>query len=347
MIRQRLTRLREKVAAEKLDAFLVNRSIRYFGLPSGSLLVPLDGAPIVLSGRIDFELLKGSPFKEIRVFCEAEVPTRKEEKPFIGEFWKFLLSILQEMGIRRIGMEKVSLTLLRKLGAEGIDCLELPLVEELRMIKSREEIEILKKSAKIASEGMKVAAQLIEPGRTEREIAAEAEYTMRKLGSDGTPFPTIVASGPNSWIPHASSTDRVLQRGEHVIVDLGATYKGYASDMTRTFRVKKGDSGLIKKVRNVQKEIMKEVREGVKACELDSLARKKLGRDAKFFVHGLGHGVGLEIHERPSLSPSSKDVLQAGMVITIEPGLYLPGKGGARWEDMVIVKKEGCEVITT
>jgi len=346
MIRARLSGLREKIAAEKLDAFLVNKSVRYFGLPSGSLLVPLDGSPIVLSSRMDYELLKKGPFKEVRAFCEAEVQLRKGESPFVGEFWQFLLSVLQELKLRRVGMERVSLLLLRKLGAEGVECLELPLVEELRMVKSREEIELLKRSAKIAVEGMKVASELMEPGRTEREIAAEAEYAMRKLGSDGTPFPTIVASGPNSWFPHASSTDRALQKGEHVVVDLGATYQGYASDVSRTFRVKKGESSLIKKVRRVQGEIIKQVKEGVRASELDALARKKFGGDAKFFIHGLGHGVGLEVHERPSLSPSSKDILQSGMVITIEPGLYLPGKGGARWEDTVLVRRDGCEVLT-
>jgi len=345
MVEERITRLKEKMTLEKIDAFLVNRSIRYFGLPAGSLLVPIDGTPIVLSSRMDFELLNKSRF-EVRVYCDAKVPTRRGEAPFIGEFWRFLLSILQEMRLKRIGMERVSVSLLRKLEAEGIDCVELPLVEELRMIKSREEIELLRKSAKIASEGMKTAAQLIEPGRKEREIAAEAEYTMRKLGSDGTPFPTIVASGPNSWIPHASCSDRVLREGDHVVVDLGATYQGYASDMTRTFRVGRESSGLIEKVRKVQREVIKRAREGVEACKLDAFARKKLGEYAKFFVHGLGHGVGLEIHERPSLAPSSRDVLKAGMVITVEPGIYLPRKGGARWEDMIVIKRDEVEVIT-
>ncbi|MEM2674793.1 MAG: M24 family metallopeptidase, partial [Candidatus Hadarchaeales archaeon] len=202
------------------------------------------------------------------------------------------------------------------------------------------------RSARIAEAGMKRASELIEPGRTEREIAAEAEYLMRKSGSEGTPFPTIVASGANSWIPHATTSDRVLQKGDHVVVDLGAIYQGYCSDLTRTFRVGKEGSPLIEKVRTTQEQIREEVREGAKAGDLDSLARKKLGKDAKFFAHGLGHGVGLRIHERPSLGPGSKDVVREGMVITLEPGLYVPKRGGARWEDMFLVKKDGCLPLT-
>ncbi|MEM2282633.1 MAG: M24 family metallopeptidase [Candidatus Hadarchaeales archaeon] len=347
MIRERLRGLREKIVSENLDAFVINRSVRYFGLPSGCLVVPAQETPIVLSSRVDFELLRRGPFKDVRTYCEVEVPSREEERLFVGEFWKFLLSCLQEIKARRIGIEHASLEMVRKLGAEGVECLELPaLVEDLVMVKLPHEIELLKRSARIAEAGMKRASELIEPGRTEREIAAEAEYLMRKSGSEGTPFPTIVASGANSWIPHATTSDRVLQKGDHVVVDLGAIYQGYCSDLTRTFRVGKEGSPLIEKVRTTQEQIREEVRGGAKAGDLDSLARKKLGKDAKFFAHGLGHGVGLRIHERPSLGPGSKDVVREGMVITLEPGLYVPKRGGARWEDMFLVKKDGCLPLT-
>ncbi len=346
VIRQRLAKLRKRIEAEKLDAFVVSDSRRYFGLQAGHLIVPQDAPPLVVGGRIDFELLRRSPFR-FRLYSEVKVPCRQEERPFIGEPWRFYVEIFRELRVKYVGFERISLPLLRKICAEGCECVEVPdLVRELRAVKSPEELDLLREAASIAGEGMRVASELIEAGRTEREIAAEVEYEMRKRGSEGAPFPTIVASGPNSWIPHARPTQRRLRKGEHVVVDLGATVDGYVSDMTRTFLVGGGESKLMRKVRQVQEQVKSQVREGVKASELDGLARRAFKKDAKFFNHGLGHGVGLEIHELPSLNPSSGDVLRAGMVITVEPGLYVPGKGGARWEDMLLVKKAGYEQLT-
>jgi Xaa-Pro aminopeptidase len=228
---------------------------------------------------------------------------------------------------------------------------ELPdLVQEIRKIKSNEEIRLLKKSAKMAAKGMRVAAEMIEIGRTELEVAAEAEYAMRRAGSEGVPFPTIIASGKNSWLVHATATAKKLRGGELIVVDLGAFYEGYASDMTRTFALKPTPKQrrLFDRTKRAQERGIKKVKDGVAASAVDDVARKSLLKAgySRYSPHGTGHGIGIEIHEPPSLMPDSKDVLKARMVITVEPGAYVPGVGGSRWEDMLLVTKRGHELLT-
>jgi Xaa-Pro dipeptidase len=228
---------------------------------------------------------------------------------------------------------------------------ELPeLMLELRKVKSGREVALLRKAARIAAGGMRCAAELIEVGRSELEIAAEAERAMRKAGSEGTPFPTIVASGKNSWLPHASATRKRLRRGELVVVDLGAIHKGYASDTTRTLALAPTSKQvrLLELVKRAQAAAIARVKAGIQASTVDKAARRAVSRVgyARFCPHGMGHGVGLEIHEPPALAPDSKDILREGMVITVEPGIYVPRLGGARWEDMVLVTKGGREVLT-
>jgi Xaa-Pro dipeptidase len=197
---------------------------------------------------------------------------------------------------------------------------------------------------------MRTAAELIEEGRTELEIAAEAEHEMRKAGSEGTPFNTIVASGRNSWLPHATATNKRLRSGELIVVDLGATHKGYVSDMTRTFALSptKKQSELIDAIKRAQAAAIARVRDGIRASDVDSVARKVASRAgyARFYLHSTGHGVGLDVHEPPSLSPSSKEILRSGMVTTVEPGAYVRGVGGVRWEDMVLVTKNEYKLLT-
>jgi len=224
------------------------------------------------------------------------------------------------------------------------------LVAEMRKVKSDLEIELIRASARLAVKGMQRAAELIEEGRTELEIAAEAEYVMRKNGSEGVPFATIVASGKNSSLPHATASKKRLRRGELIIVDLGAVYKGYASDMTRTFAIKPTPKQLklIEIVKQSQNAALQMVREGARAAEIDKTARGVIGESGleSFYLHNTGHGVGLDIHEPPYLSPKSKDLLREGMVITVEPGVYVPRVGGARWEDLIVVKSEGYLTLT-
>ena len=224
-------------------------------------------------------------------------------------------------------------------------------LRELRKVKDENEIMRMRKAGELTSEGMRVAGEIIAAGVKEYEVAAEIEYAMRKLGSSGTAFETIVASGLSSAFPHGGCSDKKIREGDLVIVDVGATYKFYRSDMTRTFVVRKPSEKqkkIYEIVRAAQKKAVETMKTNTKAKDVDAAARKVI-TDAhyeEYFVHSLGHGVGLEIHEPPNLSPDSKDVLAAGNVLTVEPGIYLVGYGGIRIEDTVLVQKKGVEKLT-
>ncbi len=220
-------------------------------------------------------------------------------------------------------------------------------INNLRAVKSDWEIERLAKAEAIGDKAFQHIISFIKAGMTEKEIAAELEYTMKKLGADGTSFDTIVASGENSSMPHASVSDRVIGKGDFITMDFGCIYEGYCSDMTRTVIV--GDDVSDKQlevyntVLRAQLEALKLVKPGVKCSDVDACARQVIA-DAgygDYFGHGLGHGVGLFIHEEPRFSPKCDAVLQTGVCITVEPGIYLPGMFGVRIEDMIVVTKDG------
>ena len=225
------------------------------------------------------------------------------------------------------------------------------MILKLRSVKDEQEIQLIRDACKLASAGMKVASEMIRPGVKEREVAAEVEYAMRKKGSDGTSFDTIIASGPHSAFPHGSCTSRTVRGGELVVVDLGATCSFYRSDMTRTFTAGKPDGKqrkIYETVKQAHQKAFETMKPNVSAAEVDAAARRVI-EDAgfgKFFVHNLGHGVGLEIHEAPVLSPDSKDTLAAGNAVTDEPGIYLTGYGGVRIEDTVLITQAGAEKLT-
>ncbi len=308
---------------------------------------------MLLCSRLEFEQAKRESWiRDVRAFSSWRAPLRRGERVYFRKPWQLVADCLGELCARVVGYDGGRRELLRRLrGAHVASYRELPeIVLELRKIKSREEVALLRKSAKIAARGMRCAAELIAAGRSELEIAAEAEYEMRRAGSEGTPFPMIVASGRNSWLPHASATRRQLRRGDLIVIDLGAKHEGYCSDMTRTFAISplKKQLALIELVGRAQKAAIGRVCDGVKTSDVDKAARGIISRAgyAKFSPHGTGHGVGMEIHEPPGLSPDSKDILREGMVITIEPGIYVPLLGGARWEDMVLVTKKGCKSLT-
>jgi Xaa-Pro dipeptidase len=317
------------------------------------VIVPAEGEPILICSRLELgQAERESCIKDIRAFSSWKVPLQRGERVYFLEPWQLIAECLKEVGARAIGYDSLRPGTLRKIrGAYNASFRELPeLLLNLRMVKSKEELDWLKRSAEIAIKGMRCAAEMIEAGRTELEIAAEAEHTMRLAGSEGTPFDTIVASGRNSWHPHATVTQKKLRKGELVVVDLGAKYRGYASDMTRTFAIDPSEKQLklVEIVRAAQQLAIKKVRDGAVASAIDGAAREKISGAgyAKFYLHGTGHGVGLDIHEPPSLAPQSKDILKSGMVITVEPGVYLPGVGGARWEDMLEVTRKGHKLLT-
>lgn len=225
-------------------------------------------------------------------------------------------------------------------------------VDELRSVKDEEEIFNIKKAVEIADEAFKYIVNFVKPGITELDLAIELEIFMRRLGSQRTAFTTIVASGVRGALPHGVATDKVINEGELVTLDFGAVYKGYHSDITRTFCVGKADDKqkqLYEFVLQAQLLGVKSVKPEANGQFVDEIVRRYIikGGYGQFFGHGLGHGVGLEIHEFPRLSPASLcTALKPNMVVTVEPGVYLPGWGGIRIEDTVMVTAEGCEILT-
>jgi len=229
-----------------------------------------------------------------------------------------------------------------------------PIIKKMREQKDFDELKKMISAAMIGDIGMKAAIKASVPGATGLEIAAEAEYAMKKAGSTAPSFPTISVSGPNSALPHGIPTKRVIQDGDIVLIDLGATFDGYHSDMTRT--VIAGESRperaveIIKRVYEVKEEIMKMVKPGVKVSDLAKKTVELFEQMGvrKYYTHSLGHGVGLEIHEAPLLKEKADDsvVLLPGMFITIEPGLYYEEYGGARIEDLLLITEDGYDVFS-
>lgn len=224
-------------------------------------------------------------------------------------------------------------------------------LESLRSVKDEGEIALIKEAARIGDGIFGQLLPLLRPGATEREVAAELAYRLHREG-EGPSFEPMVAFGPDSSRPHARPSDRKLVEGEPVLVDFGVTKEGYASDMTRTFWFGEPEEEFAKVhsvVLDAQNAALEAARPGMDVAELDGVARKVV-EDAGYggnFGHGLGHGVGLEVHEPPRISPKGEGKLEEGMVFTVEPGIYFPGRWGVRTEDMVVLRREGPEVITS
>lgn len=224
-------------------------------------------------------------------------------------------------------------------------------VDHERRIKDEEELKLIAKAEEIGDMAFTHILDYIKPGVTEKEIALELEYFMRRNGAEGLSFETIVASGVRSSMPHGMPTDKAIEVGDFVTMDYGCLYQGYCSDMTRTIAVGKVDEQQ-EKVYNLvleaQSAALKQIKAGVVGKDIHNVAHQVF-KDAgygNFFGHGLGHSVGLEIHEKPGFSPSEHETVEENMVISVEPGLYLQNWGGVRIEDLVVVKKDGYENLT-
>ncbi|MCD6295524.1 MAG: aminopeptidase P family protein [Deltaproteobacteria bacterium] len=271
-----------------------------------------------------------------------------------------LPGLLKRMGTKNLGFEGAYLTwgLHRELSERLLEDLPsirlMPLngiVEEMRVVKDEPEIRTLEASADLMSGILDKVIAGLGPGMTEKQVAWQIEGLVRESGAEGLAFPSIVASGPNGALPHAVPTDRKLEKGDPVILDVGLRLNGYCSDMTRTVFL--GDPSpdfmeIYRTVREAQTTALKEVRPGVMSNHPDAIARQIIN-DAGFgdyFGHGLGHGVGLATHERPRLSPLKPAELKKGMVVTVEPGIYIPGKGGVRLEEMVVIEADGPRILT-
>ena len=271
------------------------------------------------------------------------------------KFFDFLAEFLSDRGCKRIGIEKTRLSvfnfeeLLKRLNVEfvGID----EIVVSHRRIKSSEEVDKIKKAIDIAQKAFLDTLDVLKAGMTEKEIAAYLEYRMKVLGGD-VAFETIVASGKRSAMPHGAASSKVIEEGDVIVFDFGAVYEGYHSDITRMVVLKDASDEYMKiheLVLRAQDEVFKRAKPGMKGKEIDSLARDVI-KDAGFeknFGHGLGHGIGLEIHEKPRVSPLSDEEITPGMVFTVEPGIYFEGKFGVRVEEDVVMRDDGVEVLTS
>jgi Xaa-Pro aminopeptidase len=227
------------------------------------------------------------------------------------------------------------------------------IVEEIRFVKDAGEIAQIRAACQVTAEAFAEVRPLIRPGTRESDLAGEIEYRMRRKGAEGPAFDTIVASGPRGALPHARASSKILAKTELVIFDLGAILNGYAADMTRTVylgsRPGRRIRSLYKAVLEAQQRAVESIRDGVEGGAVDAAARRALSKHglAPYFTHSTGHGVGLDIHEKPRLGRNDKTRLQAGCVVTAEPGVYIEGLGGIRLEDTVLVGPNGPEILTS
>jgi Xaa-Pro aminopeptidase len=267
-----------------------------------------------------------------------------------------LAALLASVSIKKVGFEAehATFSFFQALceALSGVDLLPIGVeLDDLRLMKDESELLLLEKCAAIASKALLGIMEMIRPGVREREIALELEFSMKRGGADEKAFDFIVASGPRGAFPHGKASDKPLERGELVTIDFGAVLCGYHSDETVTFAVGNTDGkqqeiySIVKDARDMALEALKP---GTSLKELDGVARGFIAEKgySDYFVHGLGHGVGLEVHERPVLSPRSEQKAVEGMVFTIEPGIYIPGWGGVRIEDTVVVTRDGWRMLT-
>ncbi len=269
-------------------------------------------------------------------------------------FYEFLRDFIEEKRCGIIGVEKERLSVkIFEMIFKGFEVVEIDQISrEQRMVKSEEELEKIKKAIDIAQRAFLEMISFIKVGRTEREVAAYLEYEMKSLGAEGPSFDTIIASGYRSAMPHGVASDKEIEEGDLIVVDFGCVYDGYVSDITRVVSVGEPTDEMRKIhsiVLNAQREAMEKAKNGMRGDEIDGFARSYIERAGygDKFGHGLGHGIGLEIHEAPRVSRLSRDFIREGMVFTIEPGIYLEGKFGVRIEDDVVMGKEGVKVLTS
>ncbi len=341
----RLSRLISVLSRRGIDLFLCTRmtNIRYlcgFSGSDGILLVSGDGATLVTDGR----------YAE-----QSRLEVRGAEVLITDRKWKEASRRARRRGVSRVGFESSHLSVeifrIVSRGFEGKWKALADPVGELRMRKDEAEIRAIEEAAVSASAAFLSLLSEGFAGRTERAAAADLEHRMKILGAEGVSFPPIVASGPRSAMPHARPSQAGIGASDPLVVDFGARRGGYCSDETVTLvpaRPSRALARIVDAVRRAQERGIRTIRPGVGCREVDTRVRESLDRSGylKYFGHSTGHGVGLDIHERPALAQRSRDRLSEGMVVTVEPGVYLPGVGGVRLEDMVRVTESRGERVT-
>ena len=347
VLRNRIRALKSSFKKE-VDGYIITNQVNmlYFTdfLGAAAFLIPKEGDGTLYVFGVNYENAKADAKN-----CSVELVKRGEDLA------KKILEQIQSRKLKTIGFDTMTFEMYQMFNKTLKNKVKLEPKSEyiwkLRKVKDDGELGKIRKAAEITVEGMQTAHDTIKPGLTEIKVAAEIEYTMRTRDSYGLAFDTIVASGPRSAYPHGGCGERKLRNGDLVVIDIGATYKCYRADMTRTFTVGRPSAKqekIYSVVKSAQEKAFQKIYDGVRAAEIDSAARRIIKRAGygNYFVHGLGHGVGLEVHEPPVLSSISKDVLKSGNVVTDEPGVYMAGFGGVRIEDTVMVEKDKSKRLT-
>jgi Xaa-Pro aminopeptidase len=337
------------MAGEALDALLVTHlpNIRYLTGFTGS-------AALAFITTQQLFLITDSRYA---VQAPAEVKAAAEVLIDPVNVWSRLASLLAQHSHGRVGIEAHALTVRDATRVErdfrGDVIPVVDLVEDLRVVKSPDEVEAIRQAAALAQEALAETVRAVRVGSSEVAIASDLEGALRRRGSEWHPFPTIVASGPRSALPHARTSRRVVEAGDLLLVDFGAQVDGYCSDLTRCYvvgaRADERQRMVYDLVLEAQRRALRHLRPGMTGAEGDALARQVIQRrgfgDA--FGHALGHGLGLEVHEAPRLASSSDHPIPAHAVVTVEPGIYLGGWGGVRLEDDLYLGPDGPECLST
>ncbi|MGX6442715.1 M24 family metallopeptidase [Neobacillus sp. K501] len=343
---EKLEKLRSSFSANGIDGMLITspynrRYMTNFTGSAGVVLISADKAQFIT----DFRYVEQASKQCLGFEIVKHTGTIPEEVAIQAK----------KLGIQKLGFEADDLTFSTYREYENeLESELIPvsgLIEKLRLIKTDAEIKILKVAADIADAAYKHILDFIRPGKTELEVSNELEFFMRKAGATSSSFDIIVASGHRSALPHGVASDKVIETGDFVTLDYGAYYNGYVSDITRTVAVGEPDAKLkeiYEIVLEAQLKGMAGIKPGMTGKEADALTRDYISEKGygDYFGHSTGHGIGLEVHEGPSLSVRSDTILEPGMIVTVEPGIYIPGLGGVRIEDDTVITKDHNEALT-
>jgi len=344
----RFKKLSQILLERKLDAYLVVHpaDIRYLtGIPSS------DSWLLVTPGR-SYYITDARYSLEVRKALDRKVSVRQFKINHAAD----VMEILSKKRTCRLGFDERHFSVLQfkrikrfcPRGVKMIACNGL--VGGMRIVKDQAELRLIRQCLKENHAAYQYLRRTLRPGMTEQQVFFGLERFIRRSGVDFS-FAPIIASGPNTAFPHARISKRMIHKQDIILIDLGIEIQGYKSDLTRIFvsdKITKPVRDVYKAVAEAQEAAVSEIRSGISVARIDEVARKSLKKNKldRFFVHALGHGVGLEIHEPPRLFSRSKEILKAGMAVTVEPGVYIPGKFGIRIEDMVLVKDSGCEILS-
>ena len=335
----------DKMQEKELDGIIINnlKNVYYltgFWGSNGTVFISRDRQILVTDAR--YIIAAKQEVTGFEIFAE------RDELATIAK-------IAKDMGLSRIGFEdEISVSYYNRMqGAfEGLELVpQTQFVEALRMIKDETEIETIRKACSISDQAFHDALEFIKPGKTEIEIANFLDFRMRELGAAGLSFDTILASGINSSKPHAHPMHKPVELGEAITMDFGCLYEHYVSDMTRTIylgHVSDEQAEIYNTVLKANQALIDQVKAGLGFRDFDKIPRDIIVEAGygEYFTHGIGHGIGLDIHEEPYFSQTSTEVIKSGMVLTDEPGIYIEGKYGARIEDDILITDKGCELLT-